>query len=71
MQIYAIFNTAEQTFVKWGVNGGGAAGYCLHRGKPCFFLTLMQAAQVIQSFDNPDDYEVRAFVELEAGANAN
>lgn len=64
MRIYAIYHVPEQTFIKWGVNGGGKEGYCFLLGKPCFFKTLAQAKAVVQSFDNPDDYEVREFEEV-------
>lgn len=66
MRIYAIWNVPEQTFVKWGVNGGGKEGYCLFRGKPCFFKTLVLARSAVQSFDKPDDYEISKFEEVRA-----
>ena len=66
MRIYAIWSVPEQTFVKWGVNGGGREGYCIHKGKPCFFKTLVLAKSAVQSFDNPGDYEIRKFEEVVA-----
>ena len=65
MRIYAIYNIPHQTFVRWGVNGGGFNSYCLFRGKPCFFKTKREAQKVIQEFDNPQHYEVRGFKEME------
>jgi len=64
MRIYAIYHVLEQTFIKWGVNGGGKEGYCLLRGKPCFFKTLALAQSAVQSFDNPDNYEICVFEEV-------
>ena len=64
MPIYAIYNRREGTFVRYGVNGGGALGYCLFRGKPCFFLTRAKAQKLIDTFDRPEDYEIRRFAEI-------
>ena len=64
MRIYAIYNKPQQTFVRWGINGGGYEGYCLFCGRRCFFLSLREAIEVVGSFDNPDDYEIRTFEEV-------
>lgn len=66
MRIYTIYNATKQTFVKWGVNGGGAEGFCLRRGRPTFFTTPKQVADAVLSFDDQDNYEVRMFEEVRA-----
>ena len=65
MKIYAIFDVPHMAFVRWGINGGGEEGYCLHRGKPCFFRSLADARAVVDGFDNPEYYEIRGFKEME------
>ena len=65
MRIYAIYNIPHQTFVRWGVNGGGKESYCIFRGKPCFFKTKREAQKVIQEYGIPEHYEVRCFKEME------
>lgn len=66
MRIYAIYDVKGKTFVKWGVNGGGAESYCRHRGKPCFFTSLPELFKAVTSFGNLDDYEIRVFEEVRA-----
>ena len=64
MTIYAIYNRQFKTFLKWGVNGGGIESYRLHRGKPCFFYSLLHAQAQIKKFDNPGEYEIMSFKEV-------
>ena len=66
MRIYAIWNRHGRTFVKWGVNGGGAEGYCILRGKPMFFTSPVLVESAVRSFGNPADYEIRVFEEVQA-----
>lgn len=65
MHIYAIYDTRNQAFVRFGVNGGGEEGYCLYRGHKCFWNTRKAAQSVIDSFDRPGDCEIREFAEVE------
>lgn len=65
MHIYAIYNTKERVFLRYGRNGGGAVGYCLYRGQMCVFATRLMARAVIGSFDRPEGYEVREFTQTE------
>ena len=65
LHIYAIYNIALQSFVCYGMNGGGETGYCLYRGHKCFFLTAGAAQEAVNSFDNPSDYIIREFAEVE------
>lgn len=65
MVIYAIWNARYGAFLRWGVDGGGKEGYCMFRGRWCFFYTRKSAETVIGKFDHPEDFEVRRFVEMD------
>ena len=64
MKIYAIYNIPNQTYLKIGINGGGAIGYCLYRGKKVFCHKKTTAQSVINTFDNPHDYEIHEFTQV-------
>lgn len=65
MKIYAIFNIPNQLYLKYGENEGGKNGYCLHRGDKVFFNRKITAQSIINTLDNPLDYEIREFTRAE------
>ena len=64
MNIYAIWDTAHQTFVRFGTNGEGVESYCIFRGERVFFQTREQAEAVMITFDHPENYIIRKFAEI-------
>ena len=44
--------------LKYGLNGGGKIGYCLHIGKIVVFSNQKKAQEAINQFDHPEDYSI-------------
>ncbi|MBO7688635.1 MAG: hypothetical protein J6V72_19815 [Kiritimatiellae bacterium] len=67
MRIYLVYNIGARRFLRFGVNGGGLESYCLYQGEPCYFWSYKEAEVVINTFDHPEDYEIRTFAEVGNG----
>jgi hypothetical protein len=65
MKIYAIWNKSLQSYVRFGINGGGFLGFTQYRGVKIFYEKKENAQKRINSFDNPSDYEIHEFTRAE------
>lgn len=50
--------------VRYGVNGGGALGFCMHIGCIAAFTSRSAARNVIREFDNPEDFRIVRYDEV-------
>lgn len=50
--------------VRYGVNGGGALGFCMHIGCIAAFRSHSVARNVIREFDNPEDFRIVRYDEV-------
>lgn len=44
--------------VRYGVNGGGALGFCMYLGQIAAFMSHSMARSVVDTLDSPGDYEI-------------
>lgn len=56
--MYVIISKEYHAIVKWGVNGGGARGYCIFRGKPVLFREREDAEKAVSGFAEPDQFAI-------------
>lgn len=44
--------------LRYGINGGGDNGYCLHRGKIVCFETFKEAYAVLETLDEKEYFDI-------------
>lgn len=44
--------------VRWGIQGGGEWGYCLHSGRVVCFCSFEEADRTLATFTDPHFYDI-------------